>query len=99
MLQHYAHSRNRPTATDEKKRKIFSILVAISLFGTILGKSLKLLPPDVIFFKAKMQKKSISVAYSAPPDPLAEFTGGLLLRGMKGRKGVRGEEVEGEGST
>jgi len=46
-----------------------------------------------------MQKKSISVAYSAPPDPLAQFTGGLLVRGMKGRKGVRGEEVEGEGLT
>jgi len=36
MLQHYAHSRNRSTATDEKTRKVFSILVVISLAGTIL---------------------------------------------------------------
>jgi len=36
-----------PAATDEKK--IFSILVVISLFGTISEKSLKLLPPDVVF--------------------------------------------------
>ena len=49
MLQHWAHSRNRPTATDEEKKKVFSILVVISLVGTISGKSLKLLPPDVIF--------------------------------------------------
>ena len=49
MLQHYAHSRNRPTATDEKTRKVFCILVVVSLFGTISGKSLKLLPPDAIF--------------------------------------------------
>ena len=32
-----------------KKKKIFSILVVISLVGTISGKSLKSLPPDVIF--------------------------------------------------
>ena len=40
----------RPTATDEKTRKVFCILVVISLvFGIISGKSLKLLPPDVVF--------------------------------------------------
>jgi len=40
-------SRNRLTATDEKKKS--SILDVIFLVGTISGKSLKLLPPDVIF--------------------------------------------------
>jgi len=49
MLQHQAHSRNRPTATDDNTRKVFSILVVISLVGTKSGKSLKLLSPDVIF--------------------------------------------------
>jgi len=32
ILQRHAHSRNRPTATDEKK-KVFSITVVISLVG------------------------------------------------------------------
>jgi len=32
-----------------RKRKVFSILVVISLVGTIPGKSLKLLRPDVVF--------------------------------------------------
>ena len=48
MLQRWTQSRNRPTATDEKTRKVFSVSVVISLVGTISGKSLKLLPPDVI---------------------------------------------------
>ena len=39
MLQHWAHSRNRPTATDEKKKSLLYILVVISLVGTISGKS------------------------------------------------------------
>ena len=37
------------TAMDEKTRKVFSILVVISLVGTVFGKSLKLLPLDVKF--------------------------------------------------
>jgi len=37
------------STTDEKKRKVFSILAVISLVGTISGTSLKLLPPDGIF--------------------------------------------------
>ena len=49
VVQHWAHSRNRPTATDEKTRKVFSIFVAISLVDTVSGKSLKLLPPDITF--------------------------------------------------
>jgi len=47
MQQHRAHSRNRPTAADGKSS--LSVLIVISLVSTILGKSLKLLPPDVIF--------------------------------------------------
>jgi len=39
--------KNRPTATDEKSSLLCSGL--IYLFGTLSGKSLKLLPPDVIF--------------------------------------------------
>ena len=33
MLQRQAHSRNRPTATDEKTGKVFSVLVVICLVG------------------------------------------------------------------
>jgi len=33
----------------KRKRKIFSLLVVIFLVGTISGKSLKLLPPAVLF--------------------------------------------------
>jgi len=40
-------ARNR--RTDEKTRKVFSVLVVISLGGTISGKIIKTLPPDVIF--------------------------------------------------
>jgi len=39
-----AHGRGR------EKEESFSILVVISLVGTFWGKSLKLLPPDVIFY-------------------------------------------------
>ena len=48
MLQRLAHSRNRPTATDEKKKSLlhFDCDFSESLVGTVLGKSLKLLPPD-----------------------------------------------------
>jgi len=36
MLEHQAHSRNRPAATDEKKKRLVSyILVVISRVGTI----------------------------------------------------------------
>ena len=41
--------KNRPTAADEETTKVCSVSVAISLVGRISGKSLKLLPPDVIF--------------------------------------------------
>ena len=49
MLQHLAHSTNRPIAADEKKKRLRYILVVITPVGTISGKPLKLLPPDVIF--------------------------------------------------
>ena len=55
-----AHSRNRPTATDEKTRKVFSVLIVISLVGTIAGKSLKLLSPYVIILKLKCTKFNFS---------------------------------------
>jgi len=42
------HARNRSTATDEKKKSLLHFFVVISPVGTISGKSLKLLPPDVI---------------------------------------------------
>ena len=67
-----------------RKRKVFSILVVISLVGTISGKSLKLLPPDIIFLKLKCTKFDFgwgsapdptAGANSAPPDPLAGFKG------------------------
>ena len=55
MLQHWAHSRNRPTATVEKTRKVFSILVVIFLVGTISGKSLNCCH-QMPYFKAKMHQ-------------------------------------------
>ena len=32
-----------------REKEVFSVLVVISLVGTVSGKALKLLPPDVIF--------------------------------------------------
>jgi len=82
MLQHWVHSRNRPTAAYENTRKVYSIyiLAVNSLFGTISGKSLKLLPPDA-YFKAKMEhqirfqlglhpRPRWASVYSALSDPL-----------------------------
>jgi len=43
MMLRNVHSENRPTATGEKKNYLLYMVDAIS------GKSLKLLPPDVIF--------------------------------------------------
>jgi len=61
-----AHSRNRPTATDEKK--IFSIFVVISLVSTVSGKSLNCC-------HQMSDANSISAA-PPPPDP----AGGLGLQ-------------------
>ena len=50
MLHYWAYSRNRPMATDEKKKilRYFS-MVFISPVGRMSGKSVILLPPDGIF--------------------------------------------------
>jgi len=44
MRQHWAIR-----DTDEKTRNVFSVFGCDCMVGTISGKSLKLLPPDVIF--------------------------------------------------
>jgi len=63
MLQHYRPIQKYAHGHGRETRKVFSLLVVISLVGTISGKSLKLLPPDVInYFKAKMHQ----IRYSAP---------------------------------
>ena len=56
----------KPTATNENTRKVFSIWVVISLVGTISGKSLKLLPPDVTF-NAKMHQIRFRLRLSPRP--------------------------------
>jgi len=43
MMPRKVHSENRPTATGEKQKS------PLYMVDTISGKSLKLLPPDVIF--------------------------------------------------
>ena len=81
MLQPWAHSRNRPTATNDKNKSFLCIFVVISMVGTLSGKSLKLLPSDVIL-KLKCAKFDFGWssatdpaggAYSAPPNPIAGF--------------------------
>jgi len=81
MLRHCAHSRNRPTDTDEKTRKVFSILVAISLVDTISGKKImKTVATRCHILKPKCTKfdfgwsfaaDPVAGAYSAPRDSLA----------------------------
>ena len=65
-------------------RKVFSILVVISVVGTISGKSLKLLPPKIKCTKFDFSWGSApdpaGGAYSAPPDPLAVFKGAYFYR-------------------
>jgi len=89
ILQHQAHSRYRPTATDEKTRKVFSVLDVISLVGAISGKSLKLFLLDVIF-----QSQDA-------PDPWRELTAlpqapdwisGPTSKGTEGRRREGGKE-------
>ena len=79
-------------------KSLLYILVVISLVGTISGKSLKLLPPDVMFLNIKCTKFDFDWgfspdpaggAYSAPPDPLDSR--GLLVRGRREGEG-NGEE-------
>jgi len=92
MLQ---HSRNRPVATDEKTRKVFSVLVVISPVGTISRKNIKFVATGCHILKLKCTKFNFGWgytggAYSTPPDPLAAVKG-LLLRGKRGRNGPRGD--------
>ena len=60
-----------------RQKEVFSILIVIFVIGTISGKSLKLLPPDVIFYNynAPHSISAAGGAYSAPPDPSAAFKG------------------------
>ena len=86
------NSRNsRPTATDEKTRKVFSVLFAISLVGTISGKSLKLLPPDVIF-TAKMRQirfAPLRELTTLPRNPITGIKGPTSSKGKRGGRGGR----------
>jgi len=97
MLQRCAHPRNRPTATDEKTRKVFPILVVISLVGTVSGKSLKMLPPDVIGPILKLQCTKFDFGwgsvpdtargtYSDPPDLIPAGFEGPTCKGKEGTK-------------
>ena len=49
MLQHLGPFKKQAGTAARTRKKVFSILVVISLVGTFKGKSLKLLPPYVIF--------------------------------------------------
>jgi len=51
-----------------EKRNHFSVLVTISLVGTISEKSLKVLPPDVVF---QSQNAPNSISVGALPLPQA----------------------------
>ena len=72
-----------------KKRKIFSTLAVISLLGTILEKSLKLLPLD--FGWGSASDPAVG-AYSALPDPLAGFKG-PTSEGKEGKKRGKGVDI------
>jgi len=73
-----AHGHGRE---NEKSRGLVSALVVISPVGTISGKSLKLLPPDVIFQKLKCTE--------------FDFGWDSGKRGREG-KGLRGGKEEGK---
>ena len=94
-------------------------MVVISLVGTVSGKSLKMLPPDVIGPILKLQCTKFDFGwgsvpdpargtYSEPPDLLPAGFEGPTCKGKdgtkwngkgRGRKGVRGGEVEGRHSV
>ena len=84
MLQHYAHSRNRPTATDEKTRKVFSVSVLISLVGTISGKNFKIVATRCHILKLKCTK--FDFGWNSAPDPAGGTCSGYpdLIAGFKG---------------
>jgi len=67
MLRHEARSRNRPTATDEKTRKVFSVLVVISPVGTIFAKIIKTVANRCHILKLKCTKFDFGWGFA--PDP------------------------------
>jgi len=66
--------KNRTTATDEKTSKVSSILIVISLVGTISRKSLKFLPPDVIII-LKRKCTEFNFGWGSDPDPARRVYG------------------------
>ena len=88
MLQHYAHPRNGPTTTDEKKTSLLYFGCDFSAVGTISEKSLKLPPRHIL--KLKCTKFDLGAGYSASPV-------GLPLAGFKGPTS-KGKERKGKGS-
>jgi len=53
----------------EKKRNFFSVLVTISLVGTIAEKSLKVLLPDVVFQSQNAPNSILAGALPLPQAP------------------------------
>jgi len=81
MLQHWAHSRNRPTATDEKTRKVFSVLVVIFWLVQFRENHLNCCH-QMSYFTAKMHRIRLCT-----PDPAGRTFSALLLRGRRGGEG------------
>ena len=104
----YAHSRYRPTATDEKTRKVFSVLVVFSGWHNF-GKIIKIVAKRCHILKLRCTKFDFEwgcssdpagEAYSAPSDPLAGFKGAYFYKGKKRRERKmrkEGGEVKGWG--
>jgi len=90
MLQHYAHPRNGPTTTDEKKTSLLYFGCDFSAVGTISEKSLKLPPRHIL--KLKCTKFDLGAGYSASPVglPLAGFKGPTSKGKERKGKGLRG---------
>jgi len=64
------HSRNRPTATDEKTRKIFSVIVDISLVGTISVNIIKIVATRYHILKIKCTKSAGGLTALTTPSSL-----------------------------
>ena len=76
MLQHWANSVNRPTATDGKKESMCMeyplYFGLISLVGTTPGESINCCH-QMSYFKVKMHQIRFRLGLSTPQAPLAEF--------------------------
>jgi len=106
------HSRNRPTATDDKNLLSLRYDVSglyyfgkiIKIVATIRCRILKLRCTK-FDFEWGCSSDPAGEAYSAPSDPLAGFKGPTSIRGRRGgkgkcregKKGERGGEVKGWG--